>query len=95
MKARVKKRTVRHAPRHYTAILERDTPGYHAFCPALPGCCAQGETLDGAMQNLRRAARSYCKKLRDEGKPLPEEKIIITSVAYRSGSARAQGATSQ
>lgn len=39
---------------NYTVILEREEGGgYHAFCPALPGCHTQGDTYDEAMENIK------------------------------------------
>ena len=44
----------------YTVIFEReDDGGYHAFCPALPGCHSQGETIDEALANIREAIDLY------------------------------------
>lgn len=41
----------------YTAIFEAQADGgYHAFCPALPGCHSEGDTLDEAIANIREAA---------------------------------------
>jgi len=40
----------------YTVIFETQTEGgYHAFCPALPGCHSEGDTLDEATANIREA----------------------------------------
>jgi predicted RNase H-like HicB family nuclease len=90
MKARAKKRTVHHAARHYTVILERDSPGYHAFCPALPGCHTCGDTIEEAMKNIKEAVEVYCESLRAHNEPLPEEKLIICPMAF---AIRVRGAT--
>lgn len=89
MKPKLRETAVRHPERHYTVILERDKPGYHAFCPALPGCQSKGKTLDAAMRNVRKAARSYCKRLLDNGESPPEENILFGWVTY---AARSSGA---
>lgn len=57
----------------YTIILEReDDGGYHAFCPALPGCHSQGDTYDEAIENIKDAMRLYIESLIAHGEPLPE-----------------------
>src|SRR5262249_1294462 len=40
----------------FKVLLEPDeTGGYVATCPSLPGCYSQGETVDGALDNIREA----------------------------------------
>ena len=48
----------------YTVVLEHEADGgYHAFCPALPGCHTQGDTLDEAVANAREAIALYIESL--------------------------------
>jgi predicted RNase H-like HicB family nuclease len=62
----------------YTAIFEAQPDGgYHAFCPALPGCHSEGETLDEAIVNIREAVSVYLESLTAHGEPLPVEDILI------------------
>ena len=52
----------------YTLVLERDPDGgYHVFCPALPGCHTQGETLDEVRANLREAAEGWLAVAHEDG----------------------------
>ena len=38
----------------FKVLLEPDeTGGYVATCPSLPGCYSQGDTVDGALDNIR------------------------------------------
>ena len=38
----------------YTVILDPEPAGgYSAYCPALPGCVAQGETLDEVLEAIK------------------------------------------
>ena len=54
--------------RRYTTVLEREEDGgFHAFCPALPGCHSQGDTLEEASANIREAIELYLESLRDHG----------------------------
>ncbi len=62
----------------YTAIFEAQPDGgYHAFCPALPGCHSEGDTLDDAIANIREAVGVYLESLQARGEPLPVEDLVI------------------
>ena len=62
----------------YTALFEADVAGgYHAFCPALPGCHSEGETLDEAIANLREAMSVYIESLQARGESVPVEDLLI------------------
>ncbi|OPY51070.1 MAG: hypothetical protein A4E49_02354 [Methanosaeta sp. PtaU1.Bin112] len=37
------------------AVIEKDKDGYFAFVPELQGCCAQGESYEEALDNIRDA----------------------------------------
>ena len=63
---------------NYTAIIEKeDEGGYHAFCPALPGCHTQGETFEEAINNIKDAIKLYLESLKAHDELMPEEDIII------------------
>ncbi len=65
----------------YTTILERQTDGgYHVSCPALPGCHAEGDTLEDASENMREAMSLYVESLKAHGEPLPQEDLLIKSM---------------
>jgi len=51
--------------------------GYHVFCPALPGCHTQGETIDGGIRNIREAIQLYVDSLVEDGLPVPEGDLPI------------------
>jgi predicted RNase H-like HicB family nuclease len=60
----------------YTLVLERDPDGgYHVFCPALPGCHSQGDTVDEAITNGTEAVEAYLESLIAHHEPLPIEDI--------------------
>jgi predicted RNase H-like HicB family nuclease len=40
----------------FTAIIEPDEGGFHAYIPALPGCHTFGDTVEEARTNLLEAA---------------------------------------
>jgi predicted RNase H-like HicB family nuclease len=52
-------------------VIERDDPGYHAFCPALPGLHAPGDTEEEAVENAVAAARLFIASMIAHGDPLP------------------------
>jgi predicted RNase H-like HicB family nuclease len=67
--------------RRYTIILEREADGgYHAFCPALPGCHTQGETEEEAMANAAEAVDLYLESLAAHNEPFPVEDLIIRPI---------------
>lgn len=80
-RVRAKVKTAGVGALHYTVIIEPDGDGYHAFCPALPGCHTCGDTLEEAMGNIREAVKAYCESLRKEGEQLPVEDLIIRPMA--------------
>jgi predicted RNase H-like HicB family nuclease len=42
-----------------SVVIEKDTHGFYAYCPELPGCQSQGESRDEAISNIREAAELY------------------------------------
>jgi predicted RNase H-like HicB family nuclease len=65
----------------YTVILEReDAGGYHVFCPVLPGCHTQSETIEEGVESIREAIELYVESLIEDGLPVPEEDILIKPV---------------
>lgn len=68
------------APR-FTVIFEKEEEGgYHIFCPTLPGCHTQSETIDEGIQNIREAIELYVESLIEDGQPVPEEDIFIKPI---------------
>ena len=62
----------------YTAFFAAQPDGgYHASCPALPGCHSEGDTLDESIANIREAIAVYLESLQAHGEPLPVEDILI------------------
>ena len=64
----------------FTVIFEKeDQGGYHVFCPTLPGCHTQSETVEEGMANIREAIQLYVETLIEDGLPIPEP---TTQVGY-------------
>jgi predicted RNase H-like HicB family nuclease len=49
-----------------TVIVELDDHVYYAWCPELPGCQTQGDTLEEALANAREAVELYLETLSPE-----------------------------
>jgi len=54
---------------------ESDEDGYWVKVPALPGCVTQGETVEEALSNAKKAVEAYVLSLTDRGIPIPEEGV--------------------
>jgi predicted RNase H-like HicB family nuclease len=60
--------------RRYTVIFEKEEEGgYHVFCPTLPGCHTQSESIEEGIVNIREAMSLYIGTLVEDGLPVPEE----------------------
>ncbi len=59
----------------YTIILhpEPEEGGYSVTVPALPGCLAQGDTVEEAIAMAREAIAVHVEGLIEDGEPVPEE----------------------
>lgn len=51
-------------------IIERDTHGFFATCPVLPGCHTQGDTFEEVSSNMNEAISLYLETLDDDEKAL-------------------------
>jgi predicted RNase H-like HicB family nuclease len=52
-----------------------------AECPSLPGCISQGETKVEAIENIKEAIEAYTSTLREDGLPVPEDRLEALLVA--------------
>lgn len=62
-----------------TVVIERDEAGYFAFCPELPGCQSQGDSLDEAMAHIREAIELYLETLTPEERQQAVSKEVLTT----------------
>ncbi len=46
-----------------------------AECPSLPGCVSQGKTREEAIRNVKEAIEGHIVVLREDGLPVPEDKL--------------------
>lgn len=65
----------------YTVIFEHQPDGgYHAFCPALPGCHSEGDSLEETQNNIQEAMAVFIESLRAHGEVAPAEDLFIKSL---------------
>lgn len=66
---------------HFSVVIERDEDGYYAFCPELQGCYSQGDTYEGALQNIWDAIRLHVEDRLETGEEIPQaESVSLTSL---------------
>jgi antitoxin HicB len=69
------------ATHRFTVIFEKeDGGGYHVFCPTLPGCHTQSETVEEGVLLIREAVQLYIDSLIEDGLPIPQEDIFIAPI---------------
>ncbi len=49
-------------------IIEKDEDGYYAYCPELPGCQSQGDSLEEVRENIFEAVELYLETLSESEK---------------------------
>ena len=65
----------------YTVLFAAQSEGgYHAVCPALPGCHSEGDTLEDATTNIREAMQAYLESMIAHGETPPTEDMLIKPV---------------
>ena len=64
----------------YTVVLHKaEEGGYWAEVPALEGCYSQGETVEETITNVKEAIEVHIEVLKEDGKDLPRDEIMILS----------------
>ncbi len=65
----------------FTAIIEKDSEWYVAYCPEIPGANGQGKTKDQARDNLADAIALILEDRREDGlRGVPSDAIRETVV---------------
>ena len=79
----------------YTVILDPEPAGgYSAYCPALPGCVAQGETLDEVLEAIKTSIQqSLTAWAEDEMTPPVDSVDYLGDELYEILAARARRPT--
>ena len=64
-----------------SVIIEKDSFGYYAFSPDLPGCQSQGDSFEEAVTNIKEAIALYLETLSpEEADELASKEIFSTTV---------------
>ncbi len=64
----------------YTIIIEKGENNYSAYCPALPGCVATGETVEEIIKNMKEAIQFHLEGLEAENITIPTVETITREV---------------
>ena len=67
---------------NYKVIIEPDTEsgGYVAYCPTLRGCVSEGETIEEALENIKKAMKGYLSVLEEELAKKKDAKIYEVAI---------------
>ena len=67
---------------NYKVIIEPDmeSGGYVVYCPTLRGCVSEGETIDEALENIKKAMKGYLLVLEEELGKKKDAKIYEVAV---------------
>ena len=67
---------------NYKVILEPDleSGGYVVYCPTLRGCVSEGETIDEALENIKKAMKGYLLVLEEELAQKKDTKIYEVAI---------------
>ena len=67
--------------RKASVVVEKDEHGFYVWCPELKGCQSQGDTLEEALANIKKAIELYVETLpADEREILLNREILTTTV---------------
>ena len=66
----------------YKVLLEpAPEGGYVVYCPSLPGCYSQGDTVEESLSNIKEAIQLCLEDMREAGEDLPDpSESLIGSV---------------
>ena len=57
----------------YKVLLEpAPEGGYVVYCPSLPGCYSQGDTVEESLSNIKEAIQLCLEDMREAGEDLPD-----------------------
>lgn len=62
--------------RYAVVVHQAEEDGYWAEVPTLPGCFAQGETVDDVTNEMRAAIKAHIEALQAEGQPIPVDDML-------------------
>ncbi len=63
----------------YSVVINKSEHGYDAHCPVLPGCHSQGDTLEGAIENIKDAIKTYLHMIAEETKDATVYEVEVSA----------------
>jgi len=68
----------------FQVVIEKDSEGYFASCPALQGCYTQGNSYEEVLLNIEDAIRLHIEDRLDEEEPIPAiQSVSLAAVEVR------------
>ena len=61
-------------------VIEADSDGFFAFCPALQGCHSQGDTYEEALANIKDAVKLHIEDRQADGEEIPQVSVCLSTV---------------
>ena len=66
----------------FQVVIEKDSEGYFASCPALQGCYTQGDSYEEVLFNIEDAIRLHIEDRLDKEEPIPSlQSVSLAAVA--------------
>ncbi|GCL43072.1 MULTISPECIES: type II toxin-antitoxin system HicB family antitoxin [Nostocales] len=62
-------------------VIEKDEHEYYAYCPELPGCQSEGDSLESVQANIKEAVELYIETLSEFEKQALQQKEILTMIS--------------
>ncbi|HAT15217.1 MAG TPA: type II toxin-antitoxin system HicB family antitoxin [Microcoleaceae bacterium UBA11344] len=62
-------------------VIEKDSDGYFAYCPNLPGCYTQGDSYEEVLYNIQDAIRLHIEDRLANNEPIRRSEMVsLTSL---------------
>lgn len=78
---------------HYQAFIHHDDAGFGVSFPDFPGCIAQGDTLEAALQSAREALAFHVEGMQEDGEAIPAPRSADAIAADAGLAAWREGAS--
>ncbi len=62
----------------YPVVIHKSKYGFDVYCPILPGCNSQGDTLEEALENIKDAITTYLDMVKKETEKLETYEIEVS-----------------
>ncbi len=62
----------------YPVVIHKSKYGFDVYCPILPGCNSQGDTLEEALKNIKDAIITYLDMVKKETEKLETYEVEVS-----------------